>query len=582
VTTASKAPAPQPSEQPRRARWARADTAIVGALVAALVVTRLIWLIAAPDSASYWEEAYRWAAAKEIVEAPIQPLFDYQADNYQGGSLVLILMIAGFFAVLGESVLALKAAALVIAGAILVSLYALGRLYFGRTVGVLAGVGYLAGSPLLAYSSLLVMGSHGESALFSIVELILFLGLVDGRLRKPLGWAGFGFVAGLGAWFCYTSGLSVLACGLTWLIVERLPKPAELLAALGGAIVGLVPWLVYNVQQGFVGVLRLFELFGVGDPIDAWERVGPGTKLVHLIFRDGPVGMVVPFADSASRAATVALVLLWSIPVTAALGLSLWRVVAHLRSGPLRREAGPAVDGDGARELVFWVYAAVFVAMFLGSSFVIQPEKGAHAYRLLLPLATSMIVPVAVSAERLLARGDGAKILSVTGMSITLVASIAAVLLLTARPIDSKLGHDVVEHQLRGQLVRGVLLHRKYERALHRAFYEARRVPDPRLRFRVFQGIGWGMQYRYEGTGEIEGPLRQIDALVLGERVAVLSGLRWTAGERIEELETRVAAGQATPRDLAQLERLRRLWAYLEARWQRLPPALRFTDRIVD
>jgi len=174
-----------------------------------------------------------------------------------------------------------------------------------------------------------------------------------------------------------------------------------------------------------------------------------------------------------------------------------------------------------------------------------------------------------------------ARALGAALMACFFMASLTGSMALATRTLDERLGHDASGHRLRGYLVRGVLIHRKYEDELHWAFREARRVPDLRLRFRVFQGIGWGIQYRYEGTGEIRYFLPQLDGLPLGERVAVISGLRWTTHSRVDELREKLAGGEASARDVAQLERLERLRAAIDARWHRVPAPMRLNDRVI-
>ena len=101
----------------------------------------------------------------------------------------LVVMVAAVFRVFGETLLGLKLVALFFAASTLVALYALGRREFGRRVGLLAAGAYLTGPPLLAFSGLVGMGSHGESALFSLVQILVFLGLLSGRWRTPTAWA---------------------------------------------------------------------------------------------------------------------------------------------------------------------------------------------------------------------------------------------------------------------------------------------------------------------------------------------------------------------------------------------------------
>ena len=120
-------------------------------------------------------------------------------------------------------------------------------------------------------------------------------------------------------------------------------------------------------------------------------------------------------------------------------------------------------------------------------------------------------------------------------------------------------------------LVRGVLLHRKYEQNLSVAYSQARRTPDLKERFRIFQGIGWGIEYRFEGSGQIVQFLSNVGDLEFGEHVAVLSGLIWTTGNRVSKLEEAAASGETTTRDGDQLSRLKKLKKMLQKQWRRLP-----------
>ena len=567
-----------------KASFSRDDWLLMGGLLLLLFATRIVWILSNPDATQYWEEDYRWISAREILAGLHQPVFDYQADNYQGGSLVLIGLITGLFALFGESLLSLKLAPLAFAGATLAAIYTLARLWFGRRTALIAAGAYLVGPPLLVHSALIPMGSHGESALFSLVQFICFLGILSRRWHTPLGWAALGFVSGLGLWFCYTSGLSLAACGVTWLILEGIPKLRLLLAATGGAIVGLIPWFAYNLQNDFTGFLRLFEIFGAGDPIDAWVAQGPFEKFFDLIFRDLPIGMLDPFRDLSNIGhpwLTVTLEVAFYTSVAAALAAGLYRVVGGLRTSA----RSPATDPEAEQrrsEIVFYVYALIFLVAYLSSSFTIEPEKGAHAYRLLLPLAILMWVPVAISLSRGLDAPGFGKTAAKLGLVLTLVScTVSSVALAMRDPEERHIGSDLTEHVYRGYLVRGVLLHRKYEQDLSVAYSQARRTPGLKERFRIFQGIGWGIEYRFEGSGQIVQFLSHVGDLDFGEHVAVLSGLIWTTGNRVSKLEEAVARGTATTRDGDQLTRLTKLKKMLQKQWRRLPVRYQEADSII-
>ncbi|MCH7867215.1 MAG: glycosyltransferase family 39 protein [Myxococcales bacterium] len=573
----------QATAQPK-ASMDRSDWLCLGGLLFVLFATRIVWILWNPEATMYWEEDYRWVVAREIIAGPHQPVFDYQADNYQGGSLVLIGLITGMFAVFGETLLSLKLAPLAFAGATLAAIYTLGRLWFGRRTALIAAGGYLLGPPLLVHSALIPMGSHGESALFSLVQIICFLGILSRRWHTPRGWAALGFVSGLGLWFCYTSGLSLAACGVTWLILEGIPKPRLLLAATGGALLGLIPWIAYNLQNDFTGLSRLLEIFGVGDPIDAWVAQGPLEKFFDLIFRDLPIGMLDPFADLdrlGHPILTTTLVFAFYIPVVIALAAGLGRVMGVLKAGP-RKTAADVASEHRRSEFVFFVYALIFLAAYLGSSFAIEPDKGAHAYRLLLPLVIMMWVPVAISLSRAFDDPSFAKNAATIGLALTLVScTVSSVALAIRDPGKDRFGTDMMDHVYRGNLVRGVLLHRKYEQDLTVAFDQARRIPGMKERFRIFEGIGWGIEYRYEGSGQITPFLAAVNELQFGEHVAVLAGLIWATETRVSTLEESVASGEGTPRDGDQLHRLTKLKAMLEKRWRLVPIRYRHSDQIL-
>src|SRR5262245_53463060 len=152
------------------------DRWILSLLLGMFLASRLAWLYWNPESSVFFEESYRWMVAHELLTDPVQPFLEYQADHYQGGSLVMILLTMPFFKLLGESLFSLKLSALTVSSGILATLYILARKFFGREVGTLAAIGYLVGPPLVAYNGLVVMGSHSESILFSLLQVLLFLG----------------------------------------------------------------------------------------------------------------------------------------------------------------------------------------------------------------------------------------------------------------------------------------------------------------------------------------------------------------------------------------------------------------------
>lgn len=530
---------------------------LLALLVAAFVVTRGVWLAASPATAVYWEEAYRWMVAHELLTGPVQPLLDYQADHYQGGSLAVSVLTVPWFAAFGESLASFKITALLLSCAALVLLVWVAHRWFGREAAVLAGLGYLAGPPLVAYWGLVPFGSHGESVIFTLGQLWLLWALLEEGGRSPRRWLLFGLLSGLGIWWCPTAGLGVAACAITFLVLVGLPRPGELAAAALGGVVGLLPWLAYNASHDFVGVTRILDVLGAGDPINLWPEQSAAEKLWRLLVHDFPVGMVVPFAEAASPAATAVLAAAFALPLYGAFAFATFAVARELR----RRFGAGAADPELRRLLVFPVYGVLFLAGFLPSEYAVEPEYGAVTYRFFLPAGVLSLLLGAALAGRAWRAGGARRTAALVAAAVTLLASATGTWLLATRdPRDVKLAN--LEG---GYLVRGLLLHRKYEHDLDKALELASRVPvapDERYNNLTLVGIGWGMLYRFEKSGSPDALRATLRGIDYRERARILSGIQTSLAIRLAQLDEAFARGTARDIDrhvYARLTTLRKL-----------------------
>lgn len=538
-------------------RCDRKDAGILGLLLVLFAITRLVWAHENISAVTYWEDEYRWTAAQELLRAPAHSLFEYQADHYQGGPLVMILTIAGLFGVFGASPLVLKSAAVLFGGLTLTLLYGVARVGFGRPTAILAAISYLVGPPLVAVSGLFVMGSHGESIVFSLLQLLIFYRLLSASERTPRTWFAFGLVSGLGLWFCYTSGLSLAACGLTFLVVERVPPGRELRAAFLGGLVGLIPWLAYNVERSFVGLGRIGEVFGWSRAPDIWVEQSAAAKVVQLVFRDWPGGLLLPFPTTWPESGMSIALVVFALPLAAALGAAVIRVLYS--SLELRSAAPSAVLAR--RELVFLVYGALWLLFFLGSRFTIDPYKGIHEYRLFLPAAVLVLIPMARSAALGLSHEGWVKAVSAVGAACVLLLSSVGTVAAVSRTTNV-----VVFQRQFGNMVRGLLLHRKYERNLGEAVRVAEEIPSLPSHFAVYRGIGWGVAYGYEKTGDWEPVVAAVELVPKSRQRAFRSGIRWAARAGRMQINSRMKKGIPRADSETLLERFKALTAYVGAR----------------
>src|SRR2546425_10895356 len=154
--------------------------------------------------------------AQELVTGPDRPLYEYRSNSYMLGTLVMGGLAAGFFLLFGPNVVALKLASLLVFTLVLVFWYwTIQRAAGERVAGYFAFL-FCFSPPLLTAYSVAALGQHGESLVFSALTVFLLFRMLSdegGRLGYPVL---LGLTAGVGLWFDYIYGLTLLALLGVW------------------------------------------------------------------------------------------------------------------------------------------------------------------------------------------------------------------------------------------------------------------------------------------------------------------------------------------------------------------------------
>jgi 4-amino-4-deoxy-L-arabinose transferase-like glycosyltransferase len=488
--------------------------AVTVAGLVTLVALRLVLIHASLPDILYWEEPYRLTIAREVLNGPHLPLAEYQADHYQGGSLVVGLLAVPFVAAFGPTYAALKLVPL----AFTVATAVLWTLLLWRAVGPLAaavGAWLLALAPPFAQVyQVHAMGSHAESALFSAAAFVLTLALVRSVRGRVLPFL-LGLTAGLGLWFCYTVATAIAACALVWL--WRRPRDVfgpALLPLLGGAAVGLVPWLGYNLTHGFSGIDRLTELF---DPLQreaATVREPLVTRVTALAavdlpnalgFQDGIAGLPGPAA--------------WAY-----YGL----LIVALGSVALIALRGRTRERKTMLATLMSAYVALHLLAYVVSSFRLDVESGFIAYRFFAPLFPVAAALLAMTVAHLLepptqlAAGRDARAVGIGVLVLALaLGGYGFASLVREHVADETPPFDS------GYKLMGVLTQLKYRDHIERAFDLLGRLPDHPRALALF-GVGWGLEFQYEKDGNWPALATAATVTTLpSDGAAVLEGLRW-------------------------------------------------------
>lgn len=231
-------------------------------LISLFVLLRLIIILTSVEKVSYSEELYRGAIAKTWLEGARYALNDLQPDPYSGGSVIEGMLAIPFFNALSPSLFALKMVPFLSSLATFILMLSFLYRFFNFKAAVLGGLLFLFAPPSFVQLSLVALGNHSESLLFSILMLAFFYPFLFQKPRPLFNLGAFGLVSGLGFYFANITFVTLLACLLSWTLMK--PKSFlswHLLVLAGFFLMGLLPWVAYNQSHNFEGLHFILEAF---------------------------------------------------------------------------------------------------------------------------------------------------------------------------------------------------------------------------------------------------------------------------------------------------------------------------------
>lgn len=269
---------------------------IIEFLTLIFCLLRLALNLKSPDFISTPDELYQGYIATEWLNGLRANLFHYQGDPYTAGSLVLGTLAAPFMGVLGKSLFALKCAPILLSSAAFALLCRLLKQQFGVPAAVGAGLLLIFSPPTYMALSMMALGSHPESVLFSV----LLLGALWNYFQRPSSKNSFffGFSGGLACWFSQINISADLLCALVffyYIFNKRLPFSHVVLKFLGAGV-GFSPWVFYNLTHHWQGAEFLAECLSPGPAgIPGVLSTVPGT-IGSLALRHFPKSLLLkPF-----------------------------------------------------------------------------------------------------------------------------------------------------------------------------------------------------------------------------------------------------------------------------------------------
>jgi 4-amino-4-deoxy-L-arabinose transferase-like glycosyltransferase len=292
---------------------------VIGVVLLFLGV-RLVYplLFAPPSNFVDAEDLVRGTLAHDLIHGLKVPFWEYLADYYSGGSVVVGPMAVPFFLLFGSTLFALRLVAILFSLAVLLVWYAFVARNFDRRAALVTALFFVLPPPVYLEWSSRTMGFHTESMLFSGLAFLLLFEMLrrdDGRMRWPLA---LGLTLGFGSWFCYTTLVSVaIVLAWWWWHDHRFAGRRSFALFLLSFALGIAPWIPANLSQHFRGLEFLSDglryQYVRGLPETGWRIVKTTLWCVPTMFVQNPFQRSGPLAWPAVYATLFGGALLWLV-----------------------------------------------------------------------------------------------------------------------------------------------------------------------------------------------------------------------------------------------------------------------------
>lgn len=262
-------------------------------LILLFVVAFVLWRLAFLAWSQYIydeEEAKTGSISVIVMKGPMLPLLEHQPGDYEGGTLLFGLLAIPFMMLFGKPYLGLKMMAL--STSLIMALVSVVwiRKLAGGAAAVFAGVLWLFAVPYLLQVGMIPWGNYAETAMLTVVTFyLLHTILFEGKN----GWWRFallGFFFGLGTWMHYGYIVTVLVCLVfMYLSRARLFLSSRFAVTILSAVIGFMPWVIYNVTHHFWGMARFAD--GVRPEIPTWKIIRVVKRAMSLFVDDLPCSL---------------------------------------------------------------------------------------------------------------------------------------------------------------------------------------------------------------------------------------------------------------------------------------------------
>ena len=316
------------------------------------------------EAVSDLEELARGTIAKEILAGIKMPLWDYQVDDYSGGSLVVGILTAPFFLLIGPHLIALKLTPLLFAASTLIATFYWVNRWWRKEAALWTAAFLTFAPPAFFRLSFVAMGFHTESLFWIALILLFFYPFQTSGFRNKTSAFLFGLFSGLGFSFCYMTAIAFLGCLGSVFVSRREAGSFKRLVISTGAGFGLgaLPFIGYNLTHHLRGIKFLVLSFIPSSGSPPFSKLSSlAVRYLQLILQGLPASFGF---ENAGPWAGIFLSRFY-----------LFGLLILLISGMIWKKAFPVLSA-GRREFPLWASLFIFLTLYAFSNFTF--EQGSY------------------------------------------------------------------------------------------------------------------------------------------------------------------------------------------------------------
>jgi|GEM_PF-3201382 len=253
---------------------------ILTVFIVIFILLKLLLVSSQRDAIFDNNEFFSGTLAMELIHGLSLPLKYCVPDNHNFGSIVNGVLIAPFYTLFGPSAASAKMVSILFSLGVLVLWYLLLNRFFNLRVAILASLLFVFSPTIYTKCSVLSIGSHPESNLFTaLIMFISYLIFFDNR-KKNIYFILLGLSSGFAFFYSYLCGITLLVLFIFWFAFDKkfILRP-EFYLFLIFFLIGFSPRVYFasaiNPKIGYVGFAGFFSsAFNMKD-----------ASFAHIVFK---------------------------------------------------------------------------------------------------------------------------------------------------------------------------------------------------------------------------------------------------------------------------------------------------------